>query len=373
MSYPLPPRNRRRQEDFDIREQLGEGSLSTVFVAVERSTGKRFALKIFDRNVLRSNKKDADVTMEEHCLRRANHPGIVKLHASFRDSEAAYLVLELCVGGELWAKIKDAGCPDHLARHYLSQVAEAVGYLRDAGIVHRDLKAENVMLSAAGMAKLADFGTAKDLANPHIKGAGTASFKKVLEDNVGTPNFMAPEVIKNKCSDFRSDTWSLGCMIFQVLSGMPPFAGGDITRVYGRAQAARLTIPPGISHDARDLISRMVVADPDARLGAGSIQELRRHQFFAGLREQGPQFEGAHRLSAPVLSLGELCLRAVGLRWAHLGDSALRWAAAHKGEVREEVHAVLARFAKVATATESPSTLRSSSSSDQDQGKQGAS
>jgi len=365
MSYPLPPRNRRRADDFDIKEILGEGSLSTVFVTVERATRKRFALKIFDRNILRSNKKDADVTMEEHCLRRVNHPGIVKLYASFRDSEAAYMVLELCEAGELWARVKDVGCPDRLARHHLSQVFEAVAYLRDAQIVHRDLKAENVMISASGLAKLADFGTAKDLANPHIKGAGTTSFKKVLEDNVGTPNFMAPEVIRNKCSDFRSDTWSLGCTIFQVLTGMPPFAGGDLSQVYKRALKARLVFPPGINPDAHDMISRMVVREPDARLGAADMQELRNHQYMDGLGPLGQRFEGAHHQRAPVQSLEEVCLRALGKRWGHLGTTAETWASDHGGQLRDEVRSAMLRFAKVAEVTQRQ-TGSSSTSSDEE-------
>jgi len=429
--------------------------LSTVHVAVERATGKRFALKVFDRKVLRSNRKDADVAMEEHCLRRANHPGVVKLHACFRDGEAAYLALELCPGGELWALARGSGCPERLARHYLAQLLEALAYLRDAGIVHRDLKAENVLLSAENRAKLVDFGSAKDLANPHVKGAGTVSFKRVLEDNVGTPNFMAPEVIRNKCSDFRSDVWSLGCTVFQVLSGAPPFGGGDLARVYSRALAARLAFPPGIPGEARDLISRMVVTEPGARLGAASVRELRAHAFFACSPGLGPCFEGAHRLAAPVPSLEEqclhaapaagqrsgapagvrqltrgrggpevhgpvssglliawqvvgtkrarpgralmrrsmpqcagrsrrcctcarglapaqvqvhvrtkeLCLRAVGCRWASLGPRARAWAAARSGRLRREAEEALARFQEVAGILEEMPSCRSSSSS----------
>merc|ERR1712216_232322 len=151
---------------------LGEGSLSMVHVAVDRITNQKVALKIFDKNFLRSNKKDPDVMMEEHCLRRANHPGIVKFFASFRDGAAAYLAVEFCPGGELWGFVKDVGCSDRWARHYFSQVLEALSYLRDAQIVHRDLKAENVMIGEQGTAKLIDFGTGKDLANPHVKGGG---------------------------------------------------------------------------------------------------------------------------------------------------------------------------------------------------------
>jgi len=348
MSYPLPPRNRRSLDDYAIDEELGVGSLSKVYAATERATGKLVAVKMFDRAFLRSQHKEADVTMEEHCMRRANHPGIAKLQASFSDAGMRYLVLEFCSGGELWTIVKDIGCPDRLARHYFSQIVEAVSYLHDAGIVHRDLKAENVLIGAGGVAKLIDFGSAKDLANPHIKGAGTWSFNKAQEDNVGTPNFMAPEAINNKRTDFRSDIWSLGCLFFQVLSGFPPF-GQDLLRVYERALESRLRFPPGITADAEDLISSMVRIHPRARLGATDLQDISAHQYFAGVPCDGLRFEGAHRRSAPVPSLGDCCLRTIGRHWGDLGGRASSWIAMHRSDVDLGVAAVLARYRRVAS------------------------
>ncbi|CAE7253052.1 Pdpk1 [Symbiodinium natans] len=323
MSFPLPPKPRRRLADFEVEPKvIGDGSLALVRVAWEKVTGKKYALKAFDRRLLRSNHKDADVTIEEHCLRRANHPGIVKLHASFRDEEWHYFTLELCPGGELWSLVRAVGCPESLGRHYLCQVLEAVQYLRDAQIVHRDLKAENVLIGRQGNCKLIDFGSARDLANPQVKGAGTRNFKTVMEEYVGTSNFMAPEVVMNQSSDFRSDTWSLGCLVFQVLAGLPPFHGGSIIRVYKKIRKGVLEFPhKWLGDDAVDLIQRMVAKDPDARLGSRSLREVEDHPFF---KEQ--RFAGAHRRPAPVCTLQEMCLRQVGLRWQTLGHRALSWA-----------------------------------------------
>ncbi|CAE7314675.1 Pdpk1 [Symbiodinium microadriaticum] len=343
MSFPLPPKPRRRLADFDVDpEVIGDGSLALVRVAQEKASGKRYALKAFDRRLLRSNHKEADVTIEEHCLRRANHPGIVKLHASFRDEEWHYFTLELCPGGELWSLSRAIGCPESLGRHCLCQVFEAVQYLRDARIVHRDLKAENVLIGPRGNCKLIDFGSARDLANPQVKGAGTRNFKTVMEEYVGTSNFMAPEVVKNLSSDFRSDTWSLGCLVFQVLAGLPPFHGGSIVRVYKKISKGVLEFPSKwLKDDAVDLIQSMVVKDPDARLGAKDLREVEEHPFFRGLG-----FKDAHRRPAPVCTLREMCLRQIGLRWHKFGEPALTWARSQPSLI-PQVLASLERVAEV--------------------------
>merc|ERR1712070_1367768 len=163
--------------------------------------------------------------------------------------------MEECLGGELWDSVKTVGCADPTARHYLVQLLNAIHYLRQARVIHRDLKAENCMISEGGVLKLIDFGTAKDLENPHIKGSGNASRHKVFDDYVGTPQFMPPEVINNTCTDNRSDTWSLGCTIFQTLVGIPPFHAGSEYLVFCKIMDMNLKFPPGINPDAKDLIN----------------------------------------------------------------------------------------------------------------------
>ncbi|CAE8641763.1 unnamed protein product [Polarella glacialis] len=201
-----------------------------------------------------------------------------------------------------------------------------------------------------GNCKLIDFGSAKDLANPQVKGAGTRNFKSSMEEYVGTPNFMAPEVVRNLASDFRSDTWSLGCLVFQVLTGLPPFYGGSLLRVYKKICAVRLELPEHwLLPEARDLIGCMLVKDPDARLGCTELQEIQAHPYFADFIPGCPlldrPWEGAHRRSAPVLSLEEMCIRRLGRRWAQLGARAQGFAALEG--VRPQVRSNLLRLAEV--------------------------
>ncbi|CAE8581408.1 unnamed protein product [Polarella glacialis] len=307
MSFPLPPLAKRRDSDYEVGNLLGRGVYTSVYQAIEIPTGRNCALKVVDRYRCERLKKTADLYMEKHCLLRTNHANIVKMFGWFSDNTSVFVVMEECMGGELWEVVKTAGLPRSLARHYLPQVITALEYLRQANIVHRDLKAENIMLTDMGVVKLIDFGTAKDLENPQIKGSGNASRHKVFDNYVGTPQFMPAEVIENRSSDFRSDTWSLGCTIFQALTGCPPFHGASEYLIFTRIIEMDLQLPPGISPDACDLIKRLVVSDADARLGAVDLGEVRRHPYFDGV-----EFEGLHERPQPVMSLVDHCLRRIG-------------------------------------------------------------
>jgi len=293
--------------DYEFGDILGRGNFTAVYLATEKPTGRPCAVKIVDRYRCERLKKVEDVYMEKHCLQRLNHPNIVKVYATFQDNAQMFIAMEACSEGELWDLVKTIGTPDTLARHYLAQMFNAFEYMRHAGIVHRDLKCENIMIATPSVVKIIDFGTSKDFENPHIKGSGNRSRAKVFEHYVGTPQFMAPEIIENKSSDFRSDTWAFGCTMFQILTGCPPFHGASEYLCYTRIMDQDLQFPPAINADARDLISKMVVQAADARLGANDVNDIRRHPYF-----QGVVFEGAHLRPEPVLSLADICLRKIG-------------------------------------------------------------
>jgi len=303
----LPKFVEKKESDYEFGDLLGRGTFVSVYSAVEIKTSKTYAIKVVDRYRCGKLKKTNDLYMEKHCLRRTNHPNIIKMIAWFSDTANVWVVMEECRGGELWEVIKTVGAPRNLAHFYFAQLINGCDYLRQARIVHRDIKSENIMLTDLGVIKMIDFGTAKDLENPHIKGSGNQSRHKVFEDYVGTPQFMPQEVIENKCTDFRSDTWSLGCTFFQVLTGCPPFHHASEYLVFTRVMELDLKFPPGIDTDAEDLIKKMVVKDADARLGGADINEIKNHDYFKGV-----VFEGAHRKAQPVRSLVDLCLHSVG-------------------------------------------------------------
>lgn len=320
MSFPLPPAEKKREEDYEVGQLLGRGTFVSVYSAVEIKTGNRYAVKVVDRYRAGKLHKTNDLYMEKHCLRRTNHPNIVKMAAWFSDTSNVWVVMEECLGGELWDVVKTVGCPRNVAHHYLGQLVNGCEYLRQARIVHRDIKGENIMLSVAGVLKMIDFGTAKDLENPHIKGSGNQSRRKVFEDYVGTPQFMPMEVIENKCTDFRSDVWSMGATMFQVLAGLPPFHQASEYLIFLRVTDHDLVFPPGIDDDATDLIKKILVKDADSRLGAKDLSEIREHPYFAGV-----EFEGLHLRPKPQMSLTDLCLRKVGRSLKTFGDELEQW------------------------------------------------
>lgn len=330
MSFPVLPLPKRRDSDYEVGELLGRGNFVSVYSAVEIPTGRHVALKVVDRYRCTKLKKTADLAMEKHCLQRANHPNIIKMLAHFSDTLTVFVVLEECLGGELWDAVKTVGSPDHMARHYVGQLLNAIEYLRHANVVHRDLKAENCMLTDTGVLKLIDFGTAKDLENPQIKGSGNTSRSKVFEDYVGTPQFMAPEVIENKCSDFRSDTWSLGCCIYQVIVGAPPFHAASEYLVFCKIMDMKLEIPPGVHPLAKELITKMVVKAQDARLGAHDLRDIKEHAWFKDFK-----FQGLHQRAKPVMSLVDSCLRGIGRNLKEM--QAQIDAYSKKGEMGQEI------------------------------------
>ena len=157
MSFPRPALVRRRDTDFDIGILLGRGTFTSVYASVEKASGRRYAMKIVDRYRCERLKKTPDLYMEKHCLQRLNHVNVIKMLGWFSDNTNIYVLLEECLGGELWELIGTSGCPVATARHYMAQLINAVAYLRQARIVHRDLKAENVMLTELQAAKAALF------------------------------------------------------------------------------------------------------------------------------------------------------------------------------------------------------------------------
>jgi serine/threonine protein kinase len=162
--------------------------------------------------------------------------------------------------------------------YYFSQILSAVSYMHRMGIVHRDIKAENIFLTRdLCQIKIGDFGTARDVFNPDITGAGnsTSGKRKTYTHFVGTPHFMAPEAIDDKENDEVSDIWSLGCLLYQMLIGIPPFVAGSQYLVFLRVKHRDLQFPEyGVPKRMQSLIDSILQVDRAIR---PSVESLRSH------------------------------------------------------------------------------------------------
>ena len=227
---------------FTIGDVLGEGNYSQIMAVTMRATQERYALKVVDKDKVKRNKKTTDVLVEKWVLRHVEHPSIIKLFHTFQDRGALYLVLELVAGGELWAITHRRGLFYSWASFYTAQLLEVLQYLHGLDIVHRDLKPENVMLTPDGRAKLIDFGTAKLIGRPPPRYGGDSGGK--FKEFVGTPEYMAPEMINNEDADYRADLWSLGCVVTQLLAGWPPFKGARDRRACAASAACACAADP---------------------------------------------------------------------------------------------------------------------------------
>jgi len=289
--------------DFVFGRTLGEGSYSTVLLATDRQTLKEYAVKILDKKHIIKEKKIKYVNIEKDTLNRLiEHPGIVRLYYTFQDSSSLYYVLDVASGGELLGVLKKIGSFDEeCTRFYGAEILDAIEHMHSRGVIHRDLKPENVLLDDQMHIKITDFGTAKLLPDPR-KPKETIPYNSAGEDEestrarsfVGTAEYVSPELLTDKNACKASDLWAFGCIIYQLLTGRPPFKAGNEYQTFQKIVGLDYEFPPGFPPAARDLVERLLVLDPQRRL---SIEHIKNHEFFDGIQWG----RGLWRMKAPRL------------------------------------------------------------------------
>jgi len=225
------------------------------------------------------------VNIEKDTLNRLNsHPGVVRLYYTFQDQQSLYFVLDLAMNGELLATLKKIGTFDEeCTRFYGAQILDAITYMHSKGVIHRDLKPENVLLDNNMHIKITDFGTAKILADRSKNTADILSSSNTSDRSasfVGTAEYVSPELLTAKAGGKPTDLWAFGCIIFQLLTGRPPFKGATEYLTFEKILALDYTFPAGFPPIARDLVERLLVSDPAIRLG---VDHVKNHEFFDGI------------------------------------------------------------------------------------------
>jgi len=275
------PIKKKRPEDFKFGKILGEGSFSTVYVVREISTGKEYAMKVLEKRHIIREKKAQYVSREKEVLSRLNHPFFVRLFFTFQDKEKLYFGLSYAKKGELLPYIIKLGSFDlNCTRFYSAEVVSALEHLHGLGIIHRDLKPENILLDADMHIKITDFGTAKILSTTDVsENKGKNSF-------VGTAQYVSPELLTDKRANKSSDLWALGCIIYQLLSGLPPFRASNEYQIFKKIIALEYEFPSGFPEVPKGLVQSLLVLDPTKRLGCdecGGFSSLKSHEFYEGI------------------------------------------------------------------------------------------
>lgn len=274
----LPPVDIRHPSHLTTISTIGVGGFGRVdLVQPLNDSTRSYALKKMKKSHIVETRQQEHIINERNIMLEARCDFIVRLHKTFKDNKHLYMLLEACLGGELWTLLRDKLSFDEgTTRFYLGCVVEALSYLHQRGIIYRDLKPENLLLDNQGYIKLVDFGFAKKI------GAGRRTWTFC-----GTPEYVAPEIILNRGHDVSSDLWSLGILTFELLTGNPPFTGSEPMKTYNLILKGidSVTFSFNIPKHAQNFIRKLCRETPTERLGhgSGSLREVRRHKWMAGL------------------------------------------------------------------------------------------
>ncbi|XP_064172870.1 cGMP-dependent protein kinase 2 [Anguilla rostrata] len=268
-------------QELQVVATLGMGGFGRVELVKLKDEDTTFALKCIKKKHIVETRQQEHIYSEKNILQQTNSHFIIRLFRTFRDARYVYMLLEACLGGELWSTLRDMSFfEESVARFCIGCVLEAFDYLHGRGVVYRDLKPENLLLDSHGYVKMADFGFAKKIG----LGKKTWTF-------CGTPEYVAPEVIMNKGHDFGADCWSLGILIFELLTGSPPFSGSDPIKIYTTVLHGieKVDFPKRISKRPEDLIRRLCKLNPAERLGnkKNGIIDIKKHKWFQGFNWEG--------------------------------------------------------------------------------------
>lgn len=260
---------------FDIGPTVGTGSYATVCIAsLKASHGAQkepFALKVLHKTKVIEERQVLHVKNERDILSSVRHPFIVNYIGCFQDAVNLYMLLEYVSGGELFSYIYKYGALGYsVARFYTAQAVLAIDFLHSKGIVYRDLKPENMLLDMFGHIRLVDFGFAK-----HV----TTKTYTIC----GTHDYLAPEIFLRCGHGVEADWWSMGILVYELIMGSPPFHSSDPFVTYDLALENKIRFPLSVKFEVKDFIRRLLVVNPQKRLGSVNHTEIYSHKFFGSM------------------------------------------------------------------------------------------
>ena len=263
-------------EDFDLLKVLGKGGFGKVMLVRKKGTTDIYAMKVLKKEAVIRRNQVTHTKTETHILKQIRHPFLTRMHFAFQSEGKLYMVLNYLPGGELFYRLKREGrFSVERVRLYAAEIGLGLGHLHSLDMIYRDLKPENILLDEVGHICLPDFGLSKE-------SVATVNAAKTF---CGTPEYLAPEILQGVGHGKPVDWWSLGTLVFEMLTGLPPFYSRNINHMYEKILKAELRCPSYLPSDVKGLIEGLLIRDPVKRLGSGpgDIKELEANAFFKDL------------------------------------------------------------------------------------------
>ncbi|KAG7095137.1 hypothetical protein E1B28_005918 [Marasmius oreades] len=260
-------------EAFDLLKVIGKGSFGKVMQVRKKDTQRIYALKTIRKaHIAQRPGEITHILAERTVLALVNNPFIVPLKFSFQNPDKLYLVMSFVNGGELFYHLQREGKFDQdRSRFYAAELLLALEHLHGFNVVYRDLKPENILLDYTGHIALCDFGLCK------------LNMSETEKTNTfcGTPEYIAPELLESQGYTKTVDWWTLGVLLYEMMTGLPPFYDENVNTMYQRILTDPLNFPPDMSPEAKSVMTGLLQRDPSKRLGANGGEEIKRHPFFA--------------------------------------------------------------------------------------------
>ncbi|KDO69830.1 hypothetical protein CISIN_1g013249mg [Citrus sinensis] len=287
--------------DFEIFRVVGQGAFGKVFQVKKKGVDDGdsdgiYAMKVMRKDtIIKKNHVDY-MKAERDILTKVTHPFIVQLRYSFQTRSKLYLILDFINGGHLFFHLYRQGIfREDQARFYTAEIVSAVSHLHKCGIVHRDLKPENILMDSDGHVMLTDFGLAKEIDESSRSNS-----------MCGTTEYMAPEILLSKGHNKDADWWSVGILLYEMLTGQPPFTHANRQKLQQRIINEKVKLPPFLTSEAHSLLkgvsflTQLLHKDPSKRLGSGpgGVDAIKHHKWFRSInwktleaREMQPKFK----------------------------------------------------------------------------------
>lgn len=250
---------------------IGKGAYAKVILVKKKSNNNYYAMKVLKKQKISKKKQIVHIKTERDILvHLTNHPFLIKMDSSFQTKKKLFFILEYCPGGELFNLLQDKRrLTEDQTRFFASQMILALEHLHKNNVVYRDLKPENVLINHDGYIKITDFGLSRMDVN--MTEATTIC---------GTPEYLAPEVIRKEGYGKPFDWWTLGSIIYEMLVGIPPFYTENRMELFNKIKFSNPLFPNYLSNSAKNLIRKLLNKDPNKRLGFNGAEEIKNDPWF---------------------------------------------------------------------------------------------